>query len=140
MKAEAWVFGGCTIFLVLVTPAYWLITDASGQTDGGDWTGTSALAMTTLLTLMVTIFLGFHAQKMDPRPEDRKDAEIADGAGELGFFPPYSWWPLWCALTLSTCVFAVAMSTWWLFIIGSILGMITLSGWIFEYYRGEHAH
>ena len=54
MKAEAWIFAGCTIFLVLVTPAYWLVTDASAQTDGGDWTGTSALAMTTLLTLMVT--------------------------------------------------------------------------------------
>ncbi len=76
------------MFFVLVTPAYWLVT--------GDWTGTSALTMTTLLTLMVTIYLGFHANKMEPRPEDRKDAEIADGAGELGFFPPYSWWPLWC--------------------------------------------
>ena len=52
--------------------------------------------MTTLLARMVTLYLGFHASKMDPRPEDRKDAEIADGAGELGFFPPYSWWPLWC--------------------------------------------
>ena len=45
--------------------------------------------------MMVTFYLGFHAKKMEPRPEDRKDAEIADGAGELGFFPPYSWWPLW---------------------------------------------
>ena len=81
-------------------PAYWLVTDASEH--GGDWTGTSALTMTTLLTLMVTIYLGFHAKRMDPRPEDRKDAEIADGAGELGFFPPYSWWPLWTALALGT--------------------------------------
>lgn len=140
MKAEAWIFAGCTIFLVLVTPAYWLVTDASAQTGGGDWTGTSALAMTTLLTLMVTIFLGFHANKMDPRPEDRKDAEIADGAGELGFFPPYSWWPLWCALGLSTVVFGVAMGAWWLVIIASVLGAVALCGWIYEYYRGEHAH
>ena len=140
MKAEAWIFGGCTIFLVLVTPAYWLVTDASAQAEGPDWTGTSALAMTTLLTLMVTIFLGFHAQKMDPRPEDRKDADIADGAGELGFFPPYSWWPLWCALALGAAAFAVAMLAWWLVIIGGVLGAIALSGWIFEYYRGEHAH
>ena len=103
MKAEAWIFAACTIFLVLVTPAYWLVTDASEH--GGDWTGTSALVMTTLLTLMVTIYLGFHAKRMDPRPEDRKDAEIADGAGELGFFPPYSWWPLWTALALGTSVF-----------------------------------
>jgi hypothetical protein len=138
MKAEAWVFGATTIFLVLVTPSYWLVTDASDR--GGDWTGTSALFMTTLLTLMVTLYLGFHARKMDPRPEDRKDAEIADGAGELGFFPPYSWWPLWCGLTLATMVFALAMAAWWLVIIGGVLGALALSGLIFEYYRGEHAH
>jgi membrane protease YdiL (CAAX protease family) len=140
VKAEAWIFAGCTIFLVLVTPAYWLITDASAQTGGGDWTGTSALAMTTLLTLMVTIFLGFHANRMDPRPEDRKDAEIADGAGELGFFPPYSWWPLWTSLALSSVVFGVAMSQWWLVIIAAVFGAVALCGWIYEFYRNEHAH
>ena len=138
MKAEAWIFGACTVFFVLVTPAYWLVTDASEH--GGDWTGTSALTMTTLLAFMVTIYLGFHAKRMDPRPEDRKDAEIADGAGELGFFPPYSWWPLWTAASLGVCVFAIASGAWWLFIIGGVLGSMALVGWIYEYYRGEHAH
>jgi len=117
---------------VVVSPAYWFLT--------GDWTGTSALTMTTLLAGMVTVFLGFHARRMDPRPEDRKDGEIADGAGELGFFPPYSWWPLWCGLTLAVCVYAIALGAWWLFIIGVGIGAVALSGWIFEYYRGEHAH
>jgi hypothetical protein len=131
MKAEAWIFAICTVFLVFVSPAYWLVT--------GDWTGTSALTMTTLLTLMVTIYLGFHAKNMEPRPEDRKDAEIADGAGELGFFPPYSWWPLWCGACLATVVLGVVVG-WWLFIIGAALGAVALSGWIFEYYRGVHAH
>jgi hypothetical protein len=88
---------------------------------------------------MVTLYLGFHATKMDPRPEDRKDGEIADGAGELGFFPPYSWWPLWCSLTLAVIVLGVVMA-WWLFVIGVVLGLLALQGWIFEYYRGEHAH
>jgi hypothetical protein len=138
VKAEAWIFASCTIFLVLVTPAYWLITAASDH--GGDWTGTSALTMTTLLTLMVTIYLGVMSKRMEPRPEDRNNAEIADGAGELGFFPPYSWWPLWCAMALGACVFAVAMAAWWLFIIGGVLGAVALMGWIYEYYRGEHAH
>ena len=131
MKAEAWIFAICTVFLVLVSPTYWLVT--------GDWTGTSALTMTTLLTLMVTIYLGFHANNMEPRPEDRKDAEIADGAGELGFFPPYSWWPLWCGACLAVMVLGVVIG-WWLFIIGAMLGAVALSGWIFEYYRGVHAH
>ena len=98
------IFGITTVFLVLVTPAYWFITDASDR--GPDWTGTSALVMTTLLAADGhRSTSAFHAKKMDPRPEDRKDAEIADGAGELGFFPPYSWWPLWCALTLAVMVF-----------------------------------
>ena len=132
MKAETWLFAGCTIFFVFVAPAYWFITEEP--------TGTTALVMTLLLTSLITFYLGFHARRMDPRPEDRKDAEIADGAGELGFFPPYSWWPLWCALTLSVCVYGIAMGAWWLFVIGVALGALALCGWIFEYYRGEHAH
>jgi hypothetical protein len=132
VKIEAWIFAMSTAFFVIVSPAYWLLS--------GDWTGTSALVMTTLLMAMVTVYLGFHATKMEPRPEDRNDAEIADGAGELGFFPPYSWWPLWCAASLAVIVYGVALLAWWMVIIGFGLGALALSGWIFEYYRGEHAH
>ena len=132
MKAEAWIFGICTVFFLLVAPAYWLISR--------DPTGTSALTMTFLLTLLVTFYLGFHAKQMEPRPEDRQEAEIADGAGELGFFPPYSWWPLWCGMTLAVVVFAVAMAAWWLVLMGVGLGSIALCGWIYEFYVGEHAH
>jgi hypothetical protein len=132
MKIEAWIFGISTVFFLIVSPAYWFIA--------GDWTGTSALVMTTLLMAMVTLYLGFHASKMEARPEDRRDAEIADGAGELGFFPPYSWWPLWCGASLAVIVYGVAIGAWWLFIIGVGLGALALTGWVFEFYRGEHAH
>lgn len=135
MRAEAWIFAICTVFFVVVAPAYWFISY--------DPTGTSALVMTTLLAALVTFYLGVHARKMSKtglRPEDRNDAEIADGAGELGFFPPYSWWPLWCGLTLALIVFGVAMAAWWLVIIGAGLGAVTLCGWIYEYYVGVHAH
>jgi hypothetical protein len=132
MKMETWIFGMCTAFFCLVTPAYWFIA--------GDPTGTSALVMTTLLAALVTFYLGFHASRMDARPEDRQDGEIADGAGELGFFPPYSWWPLWCALTAAVAVFGLAMGAWWLFIVGATFGFVAASGWVFEYYVGDHAH
>lgn len=132
MKSEAWIFAACTVFFLLVTPAYWFMA--------ADWTGTSALVMTTLLTAMIAGYLGFHAKQMDqPRPEDRADGEIADGAGELGFFPPYSWWPLWCALTAVPIVLGPVFG-WWLSIMGAGFGIMALQGWIFEYYRGEHAH
>jgi hypothetical protein len=131
VKAEAWIFGMNAVFFALVTPSYWFFSE--------DPTGTAALTMTTGLAALVTFYLGFHAQKMDARPEDRKDAEVVEGAGELGFYPPYSWWPLWCALTLVLCVLGVVFG-WWLFIIGVGAGSIALIGWVFEYYRGEHAH
>ena len=131
MKAETWIFGLNSAFFVLVAPAYWFISY--------DPTGTAALVMTALLTLLVTFYLGFHASKMEPRPEDRKDAEIADGAGELGFFPPYSWWPMFCAMALATIVLGIIIG-WWLFIIGVGIGAVTVTGWIYEYYRGVHAH
>jgi cytochrome c oxidase subunit IV len=131
VKVEAWIFGINAAFFAIVTPSYWFIS--------GDPTGTSALVLTTGLAALVTFYLGFHATKMDPRPEDRPEAEIVDGAGELGFFPPYSIWPLYCALALVVCVLGVVLG-WWLFIIGAGLGAIALSGFVFEYYRGEHAH
>lgn len=131
MKFETIIFGSMATFFVIVTPVYWFMSY--------DPTGTAALTMTFLLTTLVTFYLGFHATHMDPRPEDRKQAEIADGAGELGFFPPYSWWPLWCALCLATIVLGIVYG-WWLFIIGVALGAIAVSGWIYEFYRGEYAH
>jgi hypothetical protein len=37
-------------------------------------------------------------------------------------------------------VFGLAMGAWWLAIIGGGFGVVALSGWVFEYYVGEHAH
>jgi len=132
MRAEAWLFVITSIFFVLTAPAYWLIS--------GDPTGTAALTMTALLCLLVTFYLGYHATHMEPRPEDRSNAEIAEGAGELGFFPPYSWWPLWCGASLGVMVYGIAIGAWWLLIIGVGLGALALSGLVFEYYRGEYSH
>ena len=131
MRIEAWVMGICALFFLLVTPIYWLLSE--------DPTGTSALVMTTLLAALVGFYLAVVARQIDERPEDLKEAEVADGAGELGFFPPYSWWPLYTALALSVVVLGVVIG-WWLVIIGMVLGALALVGFVFEYYRGFHAH
>jgi hypothetical protein len=41
---------------------------------------------------------------------------------------------------LGVIVFATAMQAWWLLVIGFVIGAAALSGWVFEYYRGVHAH
>jgi hypothetical protein len=131
VKAESWIIVSIAIFCALVAPIYWFITY--------DWTGTTALVMTTLLCVLLGFYLIVVARQIPARPEDRVDADIVEGAGELGFFPPYSWWPLFCGLAFSGIVLGIVIG-WWLFIIGAAIGLFTLIGWIFEYYRGVHAH
>jgi hypothetical protein len=131
VKAESWIIVSIAIFCALVAPIYWWITY--------DPTGTTALVMTTLLCTLLGFYLIVVAKQIPARPEDRDDGDIIDGAGELGFFPPYSWWPLYCSLAFSAIVLGLVFG-WWLFIIGAGLGLFTLIGWIFEYYRGVHAH
>ena len=131
MKVEALVFSLIALFCFIAAAVYGIWS--------GEPIGTTALVLSGGLTILVGGFFWFVSRRIDPRPEDRKDAEIADGAGELGFFPPYSWWPLWCAATAAVMVLGVVFG-WWLFIIGAGLGTIALSGWIFEFYVGEHAH
>lgn len=131
MRIEAWTMVIVAAFFAIVTPIYWFVSE--------DPSGTSALVMTTLLGGLVAFYLAVVARQIDDRPEDRKEAEVSDGAGELGFFPPYSWWPLWTALAAATIVVGVVIG-WWLVIIGFGVGTVTLIGFVFEYYRGYHAH
>ncbi len=131
MRIEAVIIAILAVFFVVVAPIYWILS--------GDWTGTSALVMTALLGTLLAFFLGVLARQIPDRPEDDKTAEISDGAGELGFFPPFSWWPLAVAVAIAVIAFGVAIE-WWLVAFGLAIGALTLIGYVFEYYRGLHSH
>jgi Cytochrome c oxidase subunit IV len=104
-----------------------------------DPTGTTALALAVGLAFLTGFYLLFTGRRLPPRPEDRPDAEIAEGAGELGFFSPHSWWPLFVSLAAATAALGVAIG-WWLFLIGLLGVFLTVIGFVFEYYRGNFAH
>jgi len=131
VKTEAWVFGALAVFYALVSPVYWVMTH--------EITGTAALILTFFLVLMVGGYLGLVARRIDPRPEDKKVGEIAEGAGELGFFPPQSKWPLFVSLTFVLVCLGPVFG-WWITILGFGFGTITLTGLLYEFYRGDHAH
>jgi hypothetical protein len=91
------------------------------------------------LSGMIGGYLGFTAKRVGPRPEDRNDAEIHEGAGEQGHFSPWSWWPLVLGLAAAGGFLGLAVG-WWIVFIAAGLALVALVGWVFEYSRGDHAH
>jgi CDP-diglyceride synthetase len=132
VKVEALIFGIISFFLVAAAVVY------------GVWSqepiGTTALVLSAGLTALIGGFFWFVSRRIDARPEDRKDAEMADGAGELGFFPPFSYWPF--VLGLSAALMGLALAFWyaWLIILGGVALLVAVGGLLFEYYVGQNAH
>ena len=131
MKVESLIFNIIAVFCVIAAVVY------------GFWShepiGTTALVLSAALNGLIGGFFWFVSRRIDARPEDRKDADIADGAGELGFFSPGSYWPF--ALALSAALMGLALAFWysWLIIIAGVALLVTIGGLLFEYYVGQNA-
>jgi hypothetical protein len=131
MKFEGGLFIGCAIFFGVVDIIYWYFSK--------DPTGTAALALSVGLAFLTGFYLLFTGRRLPERPEDKADGDIEEGTGELGFFSPHSWWPLYVGLACALAAFGVAIG-WWLFLIGLLAIFLTVIGFVFEYYRGVWAH
>ena len=131
MKAERAVFIFLTVYFAAITPIYWF--------SAHEIAGTMALLLTFVFCAMIGGYLFVIGKKIDARPEDDHDGEVYQGAGELGFFPPKSIWPFWAALTLAVIVLGPVFG-WWITLLGVGMGIWSVSGWVFEFYRGDYAH
>ncbi len=139
MHIEARLFEFVAGFFILVAVLYGVLT-ALFATGGEEWAGTTALALTGGLALIVATFFRFVARRIDTRPEDYEGAEISDGAGELGFFSPHSWWPILIALSASVTAVGVALWLTWLIAAGVMFVLASVAGLVFEYYVGPEKH
>ena len=123
MKVNWKLFGGLAIFYIIVTIVYWRV--------GGEPVGIGGMLLAAGLAGMVAFYLWFTQKRIGVvLPEDSFTAEIIDGAGELGFYSPHSWWPLPVALAAITMGLGLIIG-WWLVLIGvgalliSVIGMVT---------------
>ena len=139
MHIEARLFEILTAFCVIAAIAYGVLT-AFFQYGGIEWAGTTALVLTACLSLLTGTFFRFVARRLDTRPEDYEDAEISDGAGELGFYAPHSWWPILIALSFSTAAVGAALWLPWLIAAGVVFVIAAVCGLVFEYYIGPEKH
>ena len=137
MRSEARIFNGITVFLWVIAAVYAIWT--GNTTEHTDWVGATALVLSGGLCGLCGGYFWFVARRIDLRPEDRGDAEIDEGAGELGFFSPGSYWPLGIALAAALTGFGIAFWAPWLLALGGVALLITIGGLLFEYYVGQNA-
>jgi Cytochrome c oxidase subunit IV len=126
MKVEARIFHICTAFFFAAAILY------------GFWAkepvGIVGLTLTGGLSLIIGSYFGFVARRVEQRPEDNPQAEVSDGAGELGFFSPGSYWPIAVAASAALGAVALAFFHIWLLVIAVTLILITVGGLVFEYH------
>jgi hypothetical protein len=125
VKANWQLFTGLSVFYVLMTVVYWYVR--------GEAVGITGMLLAACLAGMVGFYVWFTQKRIGKlMPSDNLTAEISDGAGELGFYSPHSWWPLPVALA------AVAMGMgliigWWLTVIAVTALFFGIIGWVTEY-------
>jgi len=104
VRIEALFLLGVAVFFGLVGIAYWFLAYEQG--------GTMMLVGTTLLGLVPGSYYLWWSQRMKPRPEDRTDATMADGAGVIGSFPSSSIWPFVLGMGLFLMVLSMVFGLW----------------------------
>jgi hypothetical protein len=99
--------------------------------------GTAMLVGTCLLGFLPGSYYFFWHRRMGYRVEDRHDASIEEGAGEINSFPGSSIWPfvlgMGAFLTVNSLVFGI-----WLILPGITLIITALVGVTAESRRGGH--
>jgi len=132
MKVSYRLFLGLTLFYFMMTIIYWQI--------GGEAVGITAMGLSGALAGLVAFYLWFsHRRLGGVLPEDNLQGEIADGAGELGFYSPHSWWPL--PVALSACAAGLGLIIgWWLTFIAVGALVISIIGFVTEYEKPSPSH
>ena len=105
MKVESLFYLGVTAFFVVIGTIYWFTSYEDA--------GTTMLAASALLGLFAGGYLLLQARRFPPRPEDRPDATLAEGAGPVDKFPASTVWPFvfgFGATVFATGLAAVAVA------------------------------
>jgi hypothetical protein len=129
MRIEAILLLFLGVFFGIVGIVYWFWSYEDG--------GTAMLVGTSLLGFLPGGYYFFWHRRMGQRVEDRGDASIAEGAGDINSFPGTSIWPfilgMGAFLTLLSLVFGI-----WLILPGITLILSALIGVTAESRRGGH--
>lgn len=128
MKTEGLLFSGIAAFVASCTIIYWFTSK--------EVTGTTCLALTSGMALLMGYYFLNTARRFDARPEDKPLTTVDDGAGTVGHFSPGSYWPVGMAFGGTLMLAGVAVGPW-LSLIGGVVMFVFITGLLLEHYRGE---
>ena len=126
MKVEARLFEIVTAFCFLVGIIYTVLTREP--------VGVAGLFLTGGLCLIVGTYFRFVARRLETRPEDNPEAEVSDGAGDVGFFSPGSYWPIALAGSAALLAISLAFFLVWAIAISVVILLLAVGGLVFEYH------
>lgn len=132
MKVESRLFEILTAFFFLCAIVYAVITHEA--------VGVAGLFLTGGLSLIVGTYFRFVSRRLEERPEDNPDAEVSDGAGDVGFFSPGSYWPVGLAASAATVALSLAFFQIWMLVIALVLLFGAIGGLVFEYHIRPSDH
>ena len=132
MHVEARLFEFLTAFFFVAAIVYVILSHEPA--------GSAGLFLTGGLSLIVGTYVRFVARRLETRPEDNPDAEVSDGAGDVGFFSPGSYWPVTLAFSAALLGLSLAFYYIWAVVIAGVLLLISIGGLVFEYHLRPSDH
>lgn len=127
MKSNWRLFAGLTVFYALLAVVYTYVTGANEPV------GITGMILAACLSGMVGFYIWFTQKRIGfDIPSDDLNAEIADDAGELGFYSPHSWWPLPVAVSATVMALGLVIG-WWLVLIALAALIVSIIGFVTEY-------
>ena len=127
MRVESRIFELLTVFFFVIGVIYLVLAQEP--------VGSAGLFLTGGLSLIVGTYFRFVARRLEaPRPEDNPAGEISDGAGDVGFFSPGSYWPIMLAGAVGLTGISLAFMYFWALAISAIILLIAIGGLLFEYH------
>ena len=138
MRATARIFWILSVFFLIVTVAYGLLTGYF-EPLGIETVGFPAMIALTGLAFMIAMTASLAVRKNDLGASDEEHGDLESAAGVQGSFSPYSWAPLWAAIGGALCFLGVAAG-WWISAFGILFAGYGVLLWVLEFSRGQHAH
>lgn len=137
MKTNIAVLWILAVYFIVLTVVYtvWAVID----TGVVEWIGSIAIGLSAVLVMFIAFFLQVQLKNQGGvLPEDRLDAEIDEGDPEIGFYSPWSWWPVMLAAGAGVAMLGFSVGVWVAFYAIPFV-LVSLIGWTYEYYRGYFA-